>query len=317
MKRIGIILIITAVISQAFTQESIEKKQEKNQLLTAADTNENLRVIIGKDIFRLEDKDSAMQIRVGNRGLNVLESLEGTKVKFEKYEKPEFEEWDQEDTEHYRSSGARNFRGHWSGFEFGINNYFFLKSLVIPDDISYMSLNTNWSNCFNFNISQLSIGITRHAGIVTGVGLNWNNYRFEGQNSITIGSNGNIEELVPDSPVALKKSKFSTLYLNVPALLEIQIPAGYSHHLNLSAGVIGGIKLNAWTKMVFEDDEKSRTNGDYNLNLLRGGVTARIGYGNFMLFGTYYLTPWFMELKGPQGHNLEPFEIGIAFTFND
>jgi hypothetical protein len=100
-------------------------------------------------------------------------------------------------------------------------------------------------------------------------------------------------------------------------LLEIQLPAGFDNHLNIAAGFIGGLKLNAWTKLVYEDGEKSKINGDYNLNLLRGGVTARIGYQNFMLFGTYYLTPWFQELKGPSGYNLEPFEIGLAFTFND
>ncbi len=99
----------------------------------------------------------------------------------------------------------------------------------------------------------------------------------------------------------VKRSKFSDLYLNIPALLEIQIPAGFDNHLNVAAGFIGGLKLNAWTKLVYEDGEKSRINGDYNLNLLRGGVTARIGYQNFMLFGTYYLTPWFQDLKGPSG----------------
>ncbi len=100
-------------------------------------------------------------------------------------------------------------------------------------------------------------------------------------------------------------------------MLEAQIPAGYSHRLNVAAGVIGGLKLNAWTKIVLENGEKNRVNGDYNLNLLRGGVTARIGYGNFMIYGSYYLTPWFQDLKGPNGYNLEPFELGLAFTFND
>ena len=188
--------------------------------------------------------------------------------------------------------------------------------MSLPDNISYMRLNTSSSFCFNLNISQLSIGLTGHSGLVTGVGINWNNYRFIGMNSITQGP-AHIEELVPDRPSPLKRSKFSTLYLNVPVLFEVQIPAGYSNRLNLAAGVIGGLKLNAWTKMVFEDDEKFRANGDYNLNLLRGGATARVGYGNFMIYGTCYLTPWFRDQKGPGGYNPEPFEIGIAFTVND
>ena len=188
--------------------------------------------------------------------------------------------------------------------------------MTLPDQISYMSLDASRSNCFNLNFSQVNIGFSRHTGLVTGIGVNWNTYRFEGINSIYADPDGTVHELVPDNTVPVKKSKFSTLYLNVPLMFEVQIPAGYNR-LNLAAGVIGGVKLNAWTKLVYEDGEKVRTNGDYNLNLLRGGVTARIGYENFMIYGTYYLTPWFQDLKGPNGYNLEPFEIGLAFTFND
>lgn len=225
--------------------------------------------------------------------------------------------WDQEDKENERDYGARHFRGHWAGLEFGFNNLGFKHDMILPDNISYMTLNATSSNCFNINFSQLNLGFTRHMGIVSGIGLNWNNYRFEHDNSIGIGPEEFITEFIPGGTVPVKKSKFSALYLNVPVLLEVQLPAGFTGHLNIAAGVIGGIKINAWTKIVFEDGEKSRVNGDYNLNLLRGGVTARVGYENFMIFGTYYLTPWFQDLKGPQGLNLEPFEIGIAFTFND
>ncbi len=224
---------------------------------------------------------------------------------------------DRDEEESHHRNGARNFRGHWAGIEFGFNNYNYMSSTTLPGDISYMKLNTTFSNCFNINFSQINLGLTRHMGIVSGIGLNWNNYRFEYKNSIEPGPDGYITDLVVNNTSPVKKSKFSTLYLNVPLLLEVQIPAGFSHHLNLAAGVIGGIKLNAWTKIVFENDDKSRVNGDYNLNLLRGGVTARAGYGNFMIYGTYYVTPWFMDFKGPDTFNLEPFEIGVAFTFND
>jgi hypothetical protein len=201
--------------------------------------------------------------------------------------------------------------------EAGFNNYIHVASMTLPEEISYMTLNASKSNCFNLNFSQVNIGFSKYIGLVTGIGLNWSNYRFENFNSITVGTDGIVGELIPDNSVLVKKSKFSMLYLNVPLMFEVQIPAGYSNRLNIAAGVIGGLKLNAWTKLVYEDGEKVRTNGDYNLNLLRGGVTARIGYENFMIYGTYYLTPWFQDLKGPNGYNLEPFEIGVAFTFND
>jgi hypothetical protein len=297
MKKSIIIILAAALTSQAFTLQSREITVTENKQVSISDSSANVTVIIGKDFLRFDGNDSLVLIRMGERGMNIRKSSE-----------------DSEEQEPYR--GARNFRGHWAGFEAGFNNYVHINSMTMPEEIAYMSLDASKSNCFNLNFSQANIGLSRHFGIVSGLGVTFNNYRFENQNSIVAGQDGTISGSIPID-VSVKKSKFSTLYLNVPVMLEVQIPAGYSHRLNIAAGVIGGLKLNAWTKVVFENGEKNRVNGDYNLNLLRGGVTARIGYGNLMIFGTYYMTPWFQNLKGPNGYNLKPFEIGLAFTFND
>jgi hypothetical protein len=322
MKKSSILILAAAMTCQAFTLQSREINVIEKKQTGTSDTNDNVTIIIGNDFFRFDGNDSLVLIKMGNRGLNIQESPDGRKVDIEKYETespalPESDNnWDQDNEENDRYRGGRNFRGHWSGLEAGFNNYLHIESMTLPEEISYMGLSTSNSHCFNLNFSQVNIGFSRHTGLVTGIGLNWNNYRFEGINSIAVGTDGNIGQLMPDNTVPVKKSKFNTLYLNAPLMFEVQIPAGYNR-LNLAAGVIGGVKLNAWTKIVYEDGEKVRANGDYNLNLLRGGVTARIGYKNFMIYGTYYLTPWFQDLKGPNGYNLEPFEIGLAFTFND
>lgn len=337
MKKSLILICAAALACQSFTLQSreitvIEKKH------AVEDTSETVTIILGNDFFRLDGNDSLVLIRLGDRGLNIQDSPNGKKVDIENYadELRELEKagekrninavkdresypdrnryQDREDEE--RSWGGRNFRGHWAGLEVGFNNYLHAESMILPEQIDYMDLNTNRSNCFNLNFSQVNIGFSRHAGLVTGLGVNWNIYRFKGMNSITVGPDGIITELMPDNTVPVKKSRFSTLYLTAPLMFELQIPAGYNR-LNIAAGVIGGLRLNSWTKLVYEDGEKTRTNGEYNLNLLRGGVTARVGYENFMIYGTYYLTPWFQNLKGPNGFNLEPFEIGLAFTFND
>lgn len=349
MKRISIVaLIITCILCRSYSQEPVEAPADEEIQAAEADSTDNIKIVVGKDVIVIEDQDSVVDIRVGNRGLKILESLEDTlsprvviykteeesepdevEEAGEDYGSDEQYDVDEEDeaepdyncdqyrreTKQYRR--GKYFRGHWSGFEAGFNNYNYVNSMNLPETISYMSLDANNSMNFNINLSQLSIGFSRHLGIVTGIGVNWSNYRFEKRNSITVGPDGNISEYIPNGSVPVKRSKFSILYLNVPALLEFQIPAGYGNSLNLSAGVIGSLKLNAWTKIVYEDGEKSRINGDYNLNLLRGGVTARVGYQNFMIYGTYFLTPWFRELHGPNGYNLEPFEIGMAFTIND
>ena len=48
-------------------------------------TDENTKVTIGKDLLSVEESDSSLNVRIGNRGLNILESLEGPKFNFEKY----------------------------------------------------------------------------------------------------------------------------------------------------------------------------------------------------------------------------------------
>jgi hypothetical protein len=313
MKKIGIIILLTAIIMQGFSQESSAESQDGKKQRTSVNTNENVTVSIGKDLIIVEERDSSLNVRVGNRGLYILESLEGPKFNFEKF--TDSDEWNHEDKEEDQARKRNRFKGHWSGVEFGFNNFLTSeKSLVLPADIEYMTLHSGKSSDFNINFSQLSLGLTRHIGFVTGLGLNMNNYKFDGNNNILKGTDGIIEELNPGAP--LKKSKLATVYLNLPFMLEIQIPAD-NNHLNIAAGPIVAVKIGSHTKMVYQDGQKVKTNGDFSLNMLRYGTTARIGYKNIQFYGTYYMTPLFRTGKGPEGNDLYPFEIGVAFTFND
>jgi hypothetical protein len=319
MKKIGIIILLTAIVIQGFSQKSSAESQDSIKNGTAVNDDENTKVSIGKDLLSVEESDSTLKIRVGNKGINILESLEGPKLNFARYD--ENEDWDQEDQEEKEvkecdhSTKRNRFKGHWAGVELGFNNYLSSeKSMVLPDNIDYMTLHSSKSSNFNINFTQLSIGLTRHIGFVTGLGLNWNNYKFDGNNNIQKGNNGIIEMLDPGTP--LEKSKLATIYLNLPFMLEIQIPVD-NNYLHLAAGPIGAIKLGSHTKIVYQDGQKVKSNGDFSLSMLRCGATAHVGYGNFQLYGTYYMTPLFQTGKGPAGNDLYPFEIGVAFTFND
>ncbi len=312
MKKIGIIILLTAILMQGFSQKLSAESQSDKKSENNVKADENTKVTIGEDLLGVEKNDSIVNVTIGNRGLNILESPEGPKFRFEKY--TESEDWNDEmDDRHERR--RNRFRGHWAGIELGFNSYVTTdNSNVMPDDINYMTLNSGKSSNFNINFSQLSLGLARHIGFVTGLGLNWNNYRFDGNNNILKGSNGVIEMLDPGS--VLKKSKLATLYLTLPFMLEMQLPVN-SNHLSIAAGPIGAVKLGSHTKMVFEDGQKIKSDGDFSLNMLRYGATARVGYGNFQIYGTYYKTPLFQKGKGAGGYDLYPFEIGVAFTFNN
>jgi hypothetical protein len=313
MKKIVIVLIFIALVFQASGQEPTKEKQQENRLVAVSDTNENTKVVIGENLVTVEDTKDALKVRVGNRGLNILESLEGgPKFAWEKFTRNVSNQTEDEEKEENSGHGRRHFQGHWSGLEFGFNNFLTSdNSMALPADISYMNLHSSKSNNFNINLPQLSLGFTRNFGVVTGLGINWNNYRFDGNFNIQKRPNGLIDSLSP--LVTLKKSKLATVYMTLPVFLELQIPAD-NHHLNVAAGFIGAIKLGSHSKMVFEGGDDVKSYGDFNLNLLRYGATARIGYRNLQIYGTYYMTPLFEKGRGPGGYDLFPFEIGFSLS---
>jgi hypothetical protein len=321
MKKLGIFILLSTILAQAFSQE-INATEESRKERRSERSHDNSEVVVGRNFLRITENDSMVNIRVGNRGLKILESLEGdgTRIKVEKYNDAEQDHneadrdrnYDYNNDERPHRSG---FRGNWSGVELGLNNYTTSRSSqVIPDPIDYMTLHSGKSVNFNVNFAQLNLGITRHVGFVTGVGFTWNNYRFDGNNNIVKGDNGMIVMLDPGE--GLEKSKLTTLYMHIPFLFEFQIPVS-RNHLSIATGPIGAVKLASHSKMLFEDKHKVKSNSDFNLNMLRYGATVRAGYSNFNLYGTYYLTPLFRSGDGPDGYNLYPFEVGIAFTFNN
>jgi hypothetical protein len=312
MKKTGLIILLTAITLNAFWLKASAEGQNEGKE-TGGNKQDTSRVLKDKDQKENDRKDSDSDRRSSDRRLSVLESLEGPSIGFTKYSR--YESWDQDDREEERARRRSRFRGHWSGIELGYNNWVTSdKSQALPSDIDYMTLNSSKSSNFNLNFTQLSLGITRHIGFVTGLGLNWNNYRFEGNNNIIAGPEGIIEQF--DPLLKLEKSKLATLYLTLPFMLEMQLPVNHNH-LSISAGPIGAIKLSSHTKMVFEDGHTVKSWRDFSLNQLRYGATARVGYGNFQLYGTYYMTPLFRTGKGPGGYELHPFEIGVALTFNN
>jgi hypothetical protein len=209
------------------------------------------------------------------------------------------------------------FRPHFAGLEIGLNNYLTPSGdLNLPDDQLYMDLNTGKSWNWNINIIDYGFGFgTDKIGIASGLGFEFINYNFDGQNSIRKDpETGVIGPYYPDYSGNITKSKMNITYLTAPLLLEWQIPAG-KKRIHISAGVIGGVKLWSNTKMKYTisgEKSKEKAKGDYNLSPLRWGFTARVGYRAINFYANYYMTPLFKENRGPE---LYPFSVGLAIPF--
>lgn len=243
------------------------------------------------------------KIRLGRRSVVIIDK--GTTTSVEIPDREEYRDWDVTYKE------KRKFRGHWSGFEFGVNGFMDKnQSMIIKDDLAYMDLKQARSWNVNINFLQYSLGFgTDKAGLVTGMGIEFNDYHFSSETTL---KNDNGVTKVDSSFVDfnVSKSKLSTTYFTVPLLLEFQIPAGH-HRLYVSGGIIGGVRLGSHTKVVYNDGgkEKKKNRDDFNLSTFRYGLTARVGYRGLRLFANYYPTSLFEKDKGPE---LYPFSLGLV-----
>jgi hypothetical protein len=289
---------------QATEEEAMSEEEVYSEVVWVGD-QDTTRVKVG-DIVTVEETDDETIIRIGKKSVKITEDGNNTEISFEEYEEPD-----------HSDHPGRAFKGHLGGIEFAFNGYssdtWGRNDEPLED---WLDLNTTKSSSFNMVSPPVSLGFSRRFGLVTALGINFNNYFFDNNNSIYVDESGNVAPSYPADGITYEKSKLATVYGTIPVMLEVQIPVSHNRNINLGAGMIGAIKFGAHTKTVYRDDEKQKdkNHDDFNLNLLRYGVTARAGYEMFQVYGTCYLSPMFENDRGPV---LYPYEVGIALTFND
>ncbi|PTN08952.1 outer membrane beta-barrel protein [Mangrovibacterium marinum] len=207
------------------------------------------------------------------------------------------------------------FKGNWAGVFLGVNGFAQTDYSMYPEHSNNFMEPTLWkSNCLSINLIQISQRLQRNRnfiGLVTGLGADFQSYRFDNDYSIEKGLN-RVEPVLLTKEEKLK-SKFSSVYLSVPMLIEFQIPVKhFDNRLYFSTGVIGSLRLNTHTKVKYEADgkkQKIKDPGDYYLRDFRFSGTIRVGYRRINLFATYDLQPLFTDQHGPR---LYPFTLGIG-----
>ncbi|HZL12106.1 MAG TPA: outer membrane beta-barrel protein [Prolixibacteraceae bacterium] len=283
-----VILSIIAVAAFSMNLKAQEISADTESLNTSSES-----FLTADTIKSSEVQDTAI-VRIGKKEVKVIDHGGGTEILWGK--------------DKHKKDGTDKFNGHWEGIELGFNG-FDKADYSMYDGTEFMSLNQGKSIEFNINFYELNISLSKsNVGLVSGFGLSFNNYRFE--NPYTLLKGVQRTEAVPLDPDNLSKTKLALSYLNVPLLLEFQIPVNQNEgKVFINAGLIGGVMLGSHTK-VKHGDTKDKDRSGFNLNSFKYAATARIGYKDISLFATYSLTPLFQSGKGPE---LTPFTIGISF----
>jgi len=288
--------------------------------------NDDVNVNLGKSGVHVEDDN--VNVNAGNKNVSVINDT--TRVK-----------WGNTsiliiDDSVSINKTPKKRRNHWAGIDLGINgfvtsgNSFDLKNdpdleNTNPKEVTqFMELDysKSWKVGINF-FEHFFKFKEHHFGLVTGLGLEYNNYEL--RNNVRLISDGgsyvhdNVTPFnesytwgVADTTLTFSKNRFKTFYINMPLMLEVNTGQHKNKSFHVSAGAILGYKFKTKMKYIYEengDRQKKKDNQNFNTNPFKVDLTARVGYGWFTVFTTYSLTPLFEKDRGPELH---AFSVGVA-----
>lgn len=205
----------------------------------------------------------------------------------------------------------------WMGFDLGVNGLlnadrgFSLEGNDAPYSLDYAK-----SISFSLNLYEKAFRIIKNNFYLsTGIGLEFNNYRFENKKVVLDPESSPLAYNI-DTTRNITKNKLAVAYLNIPLLLTV---AGNNkkgkNTFHVSIGAMVGWKYRTHQKFVYTDADgdrkKDKEFDSFNTNPFRFTAMARVGYKNIGLFANYSLNPLFQKNKGPE---LYPLTLGLSFT---
>jgi hypothetical protein len=202
----------------------------------------------------------------------------------------------------------------WEGFELGINGFMTnQQSIGMPDSLRGFDLNYSKAIAVNINPYEYDLRLIRNnLFLVTGVGFEINNYRFN-SNMRMLPNTRPLQTVLEDS-LPYAKNKLTTVFVNVPLYLSFRSPKFRNgQQLSISPGVTAGWLIRSYQKRVLDDDGKNkvRTRDDFNLQPFRFNASVRLSYANFTAFANYSLNEMFYKGRGPE---LYPFTVGVRIV---
>jgi len=266
----------------------------------------------------ITEGDDSVKVKVGNRVIIINEDGE---VRTKRCKEPKF-------------------NGHWAGVDIGFNGYVNPDfNMNFPKEYEYMDLRMEKSIAVNLNFLEQNIPFSKNQkwGMVTGLGLSFNDYRFMRPTRLSMDSSQLIGYL--DQDISIRKSKLSVMYLTLPVLFEFQTaPIYHKNGFHINVGMVIGARLSSHTKKyynelnsefhitqynpetgVYDDvfiafspnDPKEHHYGDWFLQPFKFDATARIGWNFLNFWANYSLNTMFRKGKGPE---LYPWSAGITLV---
>ncbi len=141
----------------------------------------------------------------------------------------------------------------------------------------------------NADAPKLRLGI--------GPEIAWNNFMLTGNNRFVTNPATGVQ--VVSETRALDKSKLTVCQFNIPVMLNVAFRSGFT----LGAGAYVGARLDSYTKVKPDGGKAERDHNSYNVNPLRFGLQAEVGWQQQVhLFFRYEPNSLFKTGQGPDAN---------------
>lgn len=308
----------TSGAGEIYSNDNTWEKTDDRIIVSVDDNSDTTYIQVpGTSIVVSEGNDS-VKVKIGNRVI-IIDDEGNVKTKHNKWPK---------------------FNGHWAGVDIGFNGY------VNPDfnmnfgeEFEYLDLRMEKSIATNLNFFEQNIPLAKNQkwGLITGLGLTFNDYKFMRPTRLSMDSTSLEGYRYED--ISIRKSKLSAMYLTLPLLFEFQTaPAYHKDGFHINVGVLVSARLSSHTKVYYNElnsqfslsqynpetdqyevvftgtspnDPKEHHYGDWFLQPFKFEATARIGWNFLNFWANYSLNTMFREGKGPE---LYPWSAGITLV---
>jgi hypothetical protein len=279
---------------------------------------DSVRVRMGRMDIEVKENPDTVRIRAGNRIIII----------------------DEEGDVKYQRNKKHKFNGHWAGFDIGLNGYVNSDyNMNFPKEYEYLDLRMEKSIAIGINFFEQNIRLAKNQkwGMLTGLGLGFNDYRFLKPTRLSMDSSS-LQGYLHEG-ISIRKSKLSIMYLTLPLLFEFQTdPWCRKTSFHFGAGMIMSTRLMSHTKIYYNEYNKEHTlvqwdpetnayqpaftsvspngpkvkdYGDWFLRPFKFDATVRVGWGIINLFATMSVNSLFRDDKGPE---LYPWSAGISLV---
>ena len=246
-----------------------------------------LLLVLPSGIFAQEIKKDTTELTIGQGTMLIVKDSATKEIVYKKNLMTKAEK-----------KKKRNVQVDIFALDLGVNLPMVDNSINLPQELEGFETNTWKSTHVGMHFIPMKFNLIRnHVNLLTSIDLDVTKFYF--QNNLRLVPRQDEMTFIDDS-IDYSKNRLTSTYLQIPLLLNFQTaPHRSSRNFRLSVGGYAGVLLGANTKVKSEQFGKTKIRDDFNLERVRYGLTARVGFSFVELYANYNLTSLFRKDQGP------------------